>query len=167
MIELKGTITADDYVEALKLSQRPARRTVRFAMVVGILLLYAAWLAVNDALTGKGAWFPVMVFCVVILYWPFWYYIYIPILAQRWHGQQRALHGELQVFVDDSGVQSVSPRCNSSATWEYFRQWAEGERVFVVFQSDVLMNIWPKRALIAPANETDLRELLQSKLSRR
>lgn len=48
--------------------------------------------------------------------------------------------------------------------WSYFIKWKEGKKTFVLYHSDIMFRIIPKRCFVSPSEMTQFRELLQWKL---
>lgn len=82
-----------------------------------------------------------------------------PLLARRIYRQQRSLHGEIGLSWTDERLEFDSEYGQFAMPWSHFTRWAEDKRTFVLFESDRLYRIVPKRVLDADT-ELSLRERL-------
>jgi hypothetical protein len=166
MMTLRGTITVQDYIEALRIRARPARWTLTIGALICVLGFLVALIGFQDVLTGKGraivpiaGLMPILSVCV-------FHFFALPQSARRIFKQQRSMRDEFENTIDDAGFHSKTARFTGTCDWSYFATWAEGERVFVLYQSDALMNILPKRHFIEPNATHDFRVMLERKLPR-
>lgn len=84
-----------------------------------------------------------------------------PLLARRIYRQQRSLHGEIGLAWTDERLEFDSEYGQFAMPWNHFTRWAEDNRTFVLFESDRLYRIIPKRVLDADT-ERSLRDRLAS-----
>ena len=84
----------------------------------------------------------------------------VPFHAKRHFRQAAALRDEIAVTWDDEGVSLSGAHGNSRLAWGEFHRWAENDRLVLLFQSQMLYNIVPKRVLTAEQVD-DLRSKLQ------
>ena len=73
----------------------------------------------------------------------------VPFHAKRHFRQAAALRDEIEVTWDDEGVGFSGAHGNSRLVWGEFHRWAENDRLVLLYQSQMLYNIIPKRALTA------------------
>ena len=163
MITVRGAITAADYAEALRLSIRPRP----FFAAIGLALLLAAGWALFETIRKAASGDPVIPAILLIgsLLWPIgWYWLGISWRAKKIYGQQKAMKEVFELIVSESGFQWSSAHGNSNCDWSYFRKWAEGESMFLLYQSDALMDILPKRHFVEPNAIAEFRSLLEKHL---
>jgi hypothetical protein len=75
----------------------------------------------------------------------------IPRLARRIHAQQRNLWEEVEASWDERGLRLRTGSGEVRTPWADYRRWREDEEVVLLFHSDLLFQILPKRALEAEA----------------
>jgi len=71
----------------------------------------------------------------------------IPFHARRHFRQAAALRDEIEATWDENSIRFSSAHGNSNLAWREFHRWAENDRLFLLYQSQMLYNIVPKRAL--------------------
>jgi hypothetical protein len=148
MTPVRLDYVADDYVAAMKLHGRwPMRRLlvgvgVGIAAAVALIVLPSAWPAVAAAgvLGGVIGW--------LICYALSWLF-YLPWKARRMFGQQKSLHETYELAWDDEGL-SMRGRLGQGRTpWNDYLKKKENERIVLLYQSDLLFQMLPRRAFTA------------------
>lgn len=161
-------LTEDDMVRAARLytlvSLRRPKTIISLAITFVLCLLLMAWLGGTifplnmDRLAEEwptvlgAAVFPFVLVFVVIL-------VGNPILARRTFRQQRSLHGEVGLSWTEQRLEFDSEYGQFAMPWSHFLRFGEDRHTFVLFESDRLYRIIPKRALDADT-ERDLRQRL-------
>ena len=167
-IDFHCTISADDLVDAHYVHIRPRRV---FALLgIGIILLALAvfaWTVVQAVRGGPRSVRFVLLAAVmglgsVLVSWVL--LSYYPRLVKRAYSQQKALHGPIQVHVDETGVQVHTDFVNAVSPWSHYLKWKESERIFLLYQTNTLFQVFPKRCMDAQSIE-GLRGILSSKVS--
>jgi hypothetical protein len=157
-------ITEQDYVNACDLfvANEPVyRRLSRRLMpwIGGILLLIQIVYIVsvpdaNRAAVGFGS-----AISVYFLYCSFALRRYF---RRRFRKDRRFQHDFTTDILED-GIHVVTPTAESQMKWENFVRFLESSDIFMLFHSDLIFNILPKRAFAA--GEVDsFRELLRRKI---
>ena len=49
-------------------------------------------------------------------------------------------------------------------TWDFFLKWKENNALFTLYQSDLMLHIFPKRYFASPEETAQFRELLVKKI---
>jgi hypothetical protein len=69
----------------------------------------------------------------------------LPIRARRIFNQQKNLQRPYRVSWDAESVQTSSASGNSKIPWVDFLKWRESKQLFLLYRSDVLFQMYPKR----------------------
>lgn len=161
-------LTEDDMVRAAQLytlvSLRRPKTIISLAIAFVLCLLLMAWLGGTifplnmdrlarewPTVLGAGV-FPFVLVFVVIL-------VGNPMLARRTFRQQRSLHGEVGLSWTEERLEFDSEYGRFAMPWSHFTRFGEDKHTFVLFESDRLYRIIPKRVLDADT-ERDLRQRL-------
>jgi hypothetical protein len=161
-------LTEDDMVRAARLytlvSLRRPKTIISLAITFLLCLLLMAWLGgvifpLNmdrlaqewPTVLGAGVFPFVLVFAVIL--------IGNPMLARRTFRQQRSLHGEVGLTWTAERLEFDSEYGQFAMPWSHFTRFGEDKHTFVLFESDRLYRIIPKRVLDADTDR-DLRERL-------
>jgi hypothetical protein len=152
----------EDYVKASKaVSQLSWRSTRNLVAVCGLALLAAAYFAVVDHDTygalltccaAMGAVIGVLVVKVIT----------IPRKARRVFAQTPALQRPYQVAWDDQAVTSTNLHGTGTYPWAEFHKSRELPDMFLVFFSDVMFIMVPKRAFPDDATLQHFRDSIQT-----
>jgi hypothetical protein len=143
-MELKGRIAVEDLMAAQWVHVRPKRSLA----VVGILLLGVAVFAMADSflghrqsLTDPKTW----ILPGVLAYLAFIAFIWIPRKVRRSYFQRKDLHHDISMVVTNDGIASRSEQGYSMKPWSDYLKWKEGKSVFLLYLSDHMFQMIPKR----------------------
>ncbi len=75
-----------------------------------------------------------------------WYYCILPRRIRKIYRQQKLLHDEITMILTDTGLESKTPHGGGKLAWALFHKWKRSNKVIIVYQSDVLYNVFPIRA---------------------
>lgn len=92
----------------------------------------------------------------LIAVWTLWL---IPTLARRNFRMQRSLHGDFSYGWDADKLMVSTEYGSFDMPWSHFHGWAENDKMLLLFESDRLYRVIPKRVL-SPEQQTDLRHHL-------
>jgi hypothetical protein len=157
-------LTPEDYVKAIYLNMRPRPL---FKWLGGfILLLLVFTLAVSGfrAVACHDDWVVPAVLVGVLAYLTFVFGLRLPARLKKIFRQQKSLHSPYQMEITEEFVFTKSVVGESKLTWDYFRKWKEGKTLITLYQSDVMLHIFPKRCFASPDDVAQFRQLLLAKL---
>jgi YcxB-like protein len=150
---LRFRLQPEDYIAAQGLHMRSARKRAMLlgaaALLIGLLLLllHEQWSVIfGCGLIGGtigGAISQTIVRSFVL-----------PRRARRRFAQQKSLHGEVQFDWDEDGLAWATERGSGKTPWGDYLKWREDDRFILLYQTDVLFQMVPKRAF-ANAHEKD------------
>ncbi|MCW4462277.1 YcxB family protein [Sphingomonas sp. BT-65] len=162
---IRFSLTADDYVTATRLHMtREFYRSKLIKLTALMGLFYAAlvfltlgqWTWQYAAIAaGLGA----VAAAIIVLGIAVTNHIMIARRSRRIYAQQKSLHDEFEFFWDETAFNLATQSARSRHNWADFRQWAEGPDAIILYQSDALFNMLPKRAFPEEAL-ADIRERL-------
>ncbi|UJW84030.1 YcxB family protein [Devosia sp. SL43] len=163
LVRSTGTfrLTAEDMAGAALLFTRVSYSRPRVWMIFGLLwLAFVAFLIAfadglsNIALTLGLACLP---FIVMLGLTP----LMTPITARRNFARQRSLQGDLTLSWSEAGLRTVSEYGTFEIPWSHFNRRAENGNLFLLFESDRLYRLIPKRVLTTE-QQADVRSLIES-----
>lgn len=73
--------------------------------------------------------------------------VLLPRRAKRFVSQQKSIQGEISIGWDAEGVAFAAKDAQSRTAWGDYFKWLENDVVLVLFQSENLLNVLPKRVL--------------------
>jgi hypothetical protein len=137
-----GTLQLDDLVRAQRLHLRPRRAYAR----VGVVLLALGGVTAIVLLVAPGEWHwgrLVMPACLAYLF-ASWYSL-LPYLARRQYAQQKDLQRELSFHAAEDGLHARNELGQAIRPWSDIRKWKEDEHLFLLYITDSLYLMVPKR----------------------
>lgn len=153
-----GTIEVDDLIAAQRLHRAAADR--RFLMldlglaVAGLALILAAhpsllailpiWgCSIGAMLVGAGVTTGVLQWVASKTLQPrFW---------KRLYAQQKSLHAPITCRFDDTGLALSTPLGQGHRPWSHYIRLRENDAVILLYHSDILFDLIPKRWFADPA----------------
>jgi hypothetical protein len=73
--------------------------------------------------------------------------VLLPRRARRFVSQQKSIQGEISIGWDAEGVAFAAKDAQSRTAWDHYFKWLENDAALVLFQSENLLNVLPKRVL--------------------
>lgn len=145
-------LVADDVVAASKLYSLTGlkQRKVWIAWACLWLGFVVFLIVVNGVDRALSRWpmllgISLLPFLVILLL----VWIMGPISARRMFRQQKSLQGQLVYAWSDTGLHTESEYGSFDIPWSHFIRRAEDDRTFLLFESDRLYRMIPKRVLTA------------------
>ena len=86
--------------------------------------------------------------------------IFLPWKWNKIFQQQKSLHRELLIRVNESGVEMQSETGRALVPWSDFLRWKEGKRIFLLYLSDVSFIMIPTRGFEQEQQIVDFREII-------
>jgi hypothetical protein len=113
--------------------------------------------------TGEGL---VLVLALAgsLSYLALWFFAFLPCRLARTYRQQKLLQDELLVEISDTHLTTKSQHGQGALPWEVFHRWKMANDLVLVYQSDVLFHIFPRRAFSSSEEFQNFQTLLSSKL---
>ena len=163
-MNLQIQLTPEDYIQANYLNMRP-RPVFKWAGYV-ILLLAVLVLGISSfqVLSHGGNVLVPAVLAGSLAYLAFLFGFVYPARIRKLFRQQKTLQSPYRMEVTHEWMLTQHETGESKLTWDYFRKWREGGNIFTVYQSDVLMHLFPKRCFASLQELAQFRELLREKL---
>jgi len=135
---------ADDYVSASLLHARWSIRRWLVVLGIGAGAAVAIWMLFPDraavvaggvlgGVIGAVAWYATAML------------VYLPWKSRRMFRQQKSLHASYEVEWDDAGLTVRGEHLLSTTPWDAYIKRKENARVLMLYQSDLLFQMLPKR----------------------
>lgn len=158
-------ITADDYLGAIRLSLKPRPWVLVLGGLIAALCLLALGLSAAAALQGRATWDDLLS-ALAMAFLPTWYWLYLPWRVRRLYRQQRSLQEAFTVVLDDdAGLRLETAHGQTLLPWSHIGRWRESRSLFVLYESDALIHILPKRFFDETLSKDHLREALRQRVS--
>jgi len=157
-------LTPEDYVQSCFVHMRP-RPVIKWAgYFVLSLAVIAVVISLYFALVDREGFFIPIFLVVMLAYLAFLFFFIMPKRVRKIFWQQKTMQSPYSFTVTDEAVITKSDVGDMKLTWGYFVKWKEGKNLFMMYQSDVLYHMVPKRCFASPEEMTQFRQLLQAKL---
>lgn len=156
-----GMISTTDLIRAGWLHVMPRRRT---DSAIGLMLLslavWALWMSFQPhprVDLPRARW--VLLAC--LLYLPTVFLIYHPYKCRREFTQRKDLHSPLRFQITEEGIGFHVQSTTLLRPWGDYHKWREGRAMFLLYFSDTLYQMMPKRFFSEPDDVDKFRTLLQ------
>jgi len=161
---IRAQLVESDYVSAVALNSRlNARKAARYLVVAGAVVAVAlvAWIA---------DWYPVLGGAVGglvggLVAYTLIRFVYAPWKARRIFRQQKSLQRPFELSWADTGLTSRDANGEYTTPWPDYTKWKEDSRVFLLYHSDALFQMVPKRSFPDDAMVSEFRSWLERRSS--
>jgi len=157
-------LSEDEVVAAYQLHRRATARW-RIVWVAGTaLVLYQFYLSVRASLDNEGWLWPTLVIGFLILFVPLERFVLYPRRVRRIYGEQKGLRAEHDIEVTSSDLHTANEYGTARQPWSDFLRWKENQALILLYQSRVMFQIFPKRALGSADAVSAVRALLAAQI---
>ena len=162
---LQVQLTSDDYLSANKAHARPLRSLLIFA--AGGVIIAAIELAGGGAAhLVTDVVVPVLLYGAIVGGWFVAFrLVIVPWRSRRVYRQQVSMQRPHTVIWDNEVMATESAEFSARTPWRDFLKWRENERLFMLYLSDIMFRIVPKRAFADDKAIGDFRALLAAKIA--
>ncbi len=162
-MELTYTLNSVDHRSAQWLNIKPRRS---FAVVGVCLLMLFAWtmwfaFQLEIPFFSWGKWMLLGILAYLFIY----SCIFLPLRWDKIFRQQKSLHRESLIRVNESGVEMQSEIGRALVPWSDFLRWKEDNRIFLLYLSDVSFIMIPTRGFEQEQQIVDFREIITRNIS--
>jgi hypothetical protein len=154
-----------DYKAAQRLHMTPRRPFKIILYFLLALFVLACCFAVQKFLKGgEGQDFGFLVGVTVYLFLMFG--VLFPYRWKKNYQQQKLLHMPFQYEFTTDTFCTFTEYGNVALPWKTFHKWREGKTLFLVYQTDRLFHLIPKRIFQCPEDQAQLRGYLTEKIGK-
>lgn len=163
-MKIQAKLTAEDYVQAQFLHLRP-RPVFKW---LGALLVLLALLAVGAStwacMQGRGPWHRPVILVATLSYLFIWFRLWLPRKTRKIFAQQKLLHEPMEIEITPAGFSTTATYGTSHLEWRALHKYKAGKELMLVYQSDVIFHMFPRRWFASDADWNQLRAYLQQSL---
>jgi hypothetical protein len=159
-------ISYEDYKAAQQLHMKPRRgfRIVLYPLLV-LFALTAICVTINFVKGNCASRsFYILMGCIAYLFFVF--AILFPSKWKRIFNQQKFFELTFDYEFTESALCSASELGHVSLPWAKFHKWKENKKMFIVYQSDVLFHLIPKRIFKTEEEISRLRAILTQSIGK-
>lgn len=159
-MSITGTYILEDLISGAWLH---ARRRLLVAGALGALLLLSLLNArsgleeLGASLYGWALW----ALSAAMLYFALLVFVAIPYKCRRELAQRKDLQRALTLSPSDAALGMTTEVLSITRPWSDYCKWMEGRKVFVLFLSDSVFQVIPKRFFASDSDVEVFRELLK------
>ncbi len=163
-ITLRGRITEKDYVRAQWLHLRPRPVLAALGIVIAAAAICLSAWQIYSWGTGELEAADAAKLPTIVSILAGYFAIIVPWRFRKSFRTARALHEPLEMEITDSGLFGYSQYGEARLPWKLFYRFKENHHVFLVYQSDALLHIIPKRLLEGPKAVEAVRGILKREI---
>ena len=164
-MKLNIQLTPEDYVRAnfLNLRPRPAFKLAGYAFLV--FAIFILGISFYQAVARREDFLVVpLIVAGGLVYLAFFFGFRWPQRLKKIFRQQKSLHSPYSIEVGDEMIFTKSENGESKLPWDFFIKWKENSGLITLYQSDIMLHIFPKRSFASPEEVAQFREMLIKKI---
>ena len=146
-MSIKGELQWTDYLQAQLLHMKSGKLTSIFLYgILSLLILGFLGIALLSifGLIQFEVLLPPLIFIGLFLLYR---YILLPRQVKKIFFQQKELSSPFELEITDEGLKASNEFGNSIRPWDHFTKWKENRELFLLYHSDLMYSIVPKRFL--------------------
>jgi hypothetical protein len=164
-MNISGTYTTADLISATWIHLRPRRSLGILGVVVILLSLVAVYLAFFGQYSAHPGWSR-WILVAALLYLALALGLGIPYRSHRTYQQRKDLQRPCSFSPSDSGLLFSTEGASGTKPWSDYLKWKEGRDTILLYMSDNLYQMIPKRFFASEKDLEMFRELLHQKFQR-
>ena len=162
-MEIKGAYQPDDYVSAYWLHIKPRRSYALVGCLLIALSLGMTWYLFFGA-TKQHSYWPGFVILGGFVYIFLCFFVYIPFRLKREYRQQKHSQKEVTIAITENSLNTQTENGHLNKPWADYLKWKEGGRMFLLYYSDSVYMIVPKRFFLSALDMDTFRKSLGEKV---
>ena len=164
LMKLNIQLTAVDNVQAQYLNLRPRPFLKWLGYFLGAIIALVWVLSIKVAVAHpETISTPLWMLAPFIYFW-LMFGVWLPWRSRKTFAQQKVLQQPYSFELTEELFFATAAYGETRLTWDYFRKWKEGKTLFIVYQSDRIMQIIPKRCFASAEEMVEFRALLTKKI---
>lgn len=165
-MEYKGQISLKNYISAQWLHLRPRPLLRYIGIIVSIFLGFGLACRIINVINGEKPELHFWIIWGVFLSLVVWFFVIRPLRWKKHYKQQKLLKEPFEFTFLEDGIKAKSKTGEGYLEWDTFLKWKEGKHLILLYQSDILMNILPKRDFKSKEEIDQFRSLLIKKIGK-
>ncbi len=147
MVNLKGKFELEDLKAAQNLHALPGKRGwITIAVLIGFFFfLFLASIVL--AAMGRMSWvlviYPILILGLIVLYW----YVLRPAQIARAYKQHKELSSLFEMDLTDEGYSIKNDYGTGKIPWRDFAKWKADKKIILLYRTDTMFNMVPKRLM--------------------
>jgi hypothetical protein len=162
-MKINGQLKWTDYLNSQLLHLRPTTfmRVVYYSMYAVVLLAFGG--IIYQFVTGQleFSFSYLLPFLFIIAIVPLYRYVFLPMQTRKIFAQQKALNSPFEIEFDETEMTVSNEFGNHRMPWGNFAKWKEDSELLMLYHSDVMYNIIPKRFFSDPQQIEIIRSFLE------
>ena len=162
-MKLKGQLQWTDYLNSQLLHMQ---RSKLERIIINVLLLVFVFVTIGGLLfvaIGQSelqisSFIPMI---LIVAIFPLYRYVMLPRRVKQIFIQQKELSSPFEIEITDVGMNFSNEYGNSTRPWRNFTKWKENKELLVLYHSDVMFSIIPKRIFSDSQQLDTIKNLLE------
>jgi hypothetical protein len=161
MVKIKGKYEFEDFKKAQALHARRGRLiTYLTYFIIGIFAVVTL-VGILFAISGKWPWSYVEIPVLIIGAYLVFNFILFPSQIRRVFMQQKDLSAPFEIELTDKGFSLENEYGASRTPWNTFVKWIEDRDMLLLYRSDIIFTMLPKRLLQDAGEIQYIHEMIQ------
>jgi len=163
-MKIKGQFQWTDYLAAQLLHAQPSgsQKIIQYVAYTFVALIFVAVLYLFFRYGGKiENVFPIILFILAVIFPIFYRKVFMPNQVKKSFEQQKGMSLPFEFEFTETGMLTSNKLGNNTLPWEYFTKWKENEDIIILYQSDSVIHMLPKRLFANPEELEVVKSLLE------
>ncbi len=156
-------LTEEDYLRGVRFKAKPEggfQLTFSLASIMIMLFLIGIYLFIRSLMS----WQTLIPVVLIPVFYLIGRYFWVPRYVNRIYQQQKELQKPVEIQITMDALHSANEFGQSTRPWSNFTNWKENEHLFLLYHSDALQTLIPKRIFSNQEQIEFLRERLRENI---
>lgn len=161
-MRITGRVEQNDLLIAQWVHVRPRTWIAVAGLIVLILLAWSGWIFLTHRPRNDSAmdWYALVGVVYIFVFLPLW----VAYRVRRTYRQRKDLHLSFSITPSNEGMLFETEQGHATKPWSDYLKWKEGGSLFLLYLSDSMFQMVPKRLFTSPADVDAFRRMLKEKV---
>ncbi|MGC1376765.1 MAG: YcxB family protein [Anaerolineales bacterium] len=158
-MNFKGQLEWTDYLDSQLLHMRSGKsRQIALYCILAAPVCALLYLIATGQIETGLYFLPALGLPIVFLLYR---YVFLPRQIKKLFTQQKELSLPFELEITETGLLTSNELGNSTRPWGNFAKWKENEKLLLLYHSDIMFSIIPKRIFSEPQQVETVKAFLQ------
>ncbi len=161
-MHLNFKLEYEDYLQAQKLHMKMKQHgSILIPIMIGLTFI---WFIFAYMIRGDNFSLGVILLVeVAVGLYLFYRYLYLPWSLRRQYNQQKSLQLACSYELVEDGIRVSNEFGNYLTPWDHFRKYREDKKLMMLYKTDLVFMLFPKRVFEDPTQLDEFRRMLVEK----
>ena len=147
MVTIHGKYELEDLKAAQDLHARPGRWGMIGLYIVLLLLVFILGMGVVSVILASASWQVILLPLVILGFLALFWFVLRPYQIARVYRQHKELSSDFTMELNDEGYKIENTYGTGKIPWKDFAKWKAGDKIILLYRTDNMFNMVPRRLL--------------------